>query len=1070
MGTKLCGTTLRRWIAAGVGVACCALLIVPGLAGAAKPRVVVTPKPGQVVKTHPVRIEVRAGPEYGDLSARLNGVEVGEHFARMSRNRRVLRASINHGLRHGKNVLRVKAWRKRRLRSATVHFSIGHKRHMAGAGRDRVVPAGARFQLRGRVRPHPSRTFGGRVRWRVVKAPRASAFKPGHAAKRAAAARKLTALRSPATLKPAFKPDVKGTYVLEMKAGVGSRATTDRLTISAGPEQPLVPIATAVPAAAGDSDQRYGIRVGDQLWRAPWMRKTGDASSYSGNRADGRPYKALWQVVSLERSTLKLNWNRTYGICYPVDVTHAFICRRNDNGEPSIANPGKEIIEGGDDALVIASSHPSLASLPNGSGTWGAPNEKSFASNVLNAIGVPTDDVFTNEISGAGAGGASVIGVPGMKGSAQVALIPDGRGIAGYLTPDQHTPTPHYGFTPSARVDFNTRAAMDCPFGCSASQTIGDQRHPGSALNGAGGYLVTANDPHTLAHLGTQYFSTVNDANTPANVDAMTGYLKTLNADGSLIMITSLKTPAIPQDLSLADPSIPTETWERLTQQIVALGGTRHRFNLSAITPGDDYTLLGWSGAHEGDGLESIGKNATVRGALVPDEQYRYRPVNSTDDGSQPPNKLANLLVRPPSSDWPQNENDEHGSAAGGDQALRWFGRQYKSDFGTVDPRVAYWAAPITAATAGNLVGQINEHWSGKPVPSGQSFTQDDFDWARDQLVTELGQVIKARNYLDDLAYPTGEASLTAWQSAKDLSDSLLKDLKEVEEQAETSFNVFDMLEGLLDVADGAIGVPKFETIVRFVHVAAGVIEEAGVVYEKAYDGSSAADDIPVEADQLGDQLQARLRSTSATFYSMANIIVSDPVKLAEVGTYGGCPLALGGCDAVPGDHAYGEYSYTSEPDKAAAADLVELGVERTLSERLVPFAFPVWDIALHPGGLQPNGFTTAASEAAIDLNNFQCDSGLDFGYDNPFIGAPDLARSGSLQYIHPDPGVPEQWRVRISVTRTGSKYGWLAEAQLQHMFDSVKSGGLAIDAHDWMRDAKPTYVPASDVNCYWLK
>ena len=67
-----------------------ALLIAPGQAAADKPRVVVTPKPGQAINTHPVRIVVNAGPEYGDLSARLNGVEVGEHFARVSRNRRVL--------------------------------------------------------------------------------------------------------------------------------------------------------------------------------------------------------------------------------------------------------------------------------------------------------------------------------------------------------------------------------------------------------------------------------------------------------------------------------------------------------------------------------------------------------------------------------------------------------------------------------------------------------------------------------------------------------------------------------------------------------------------------------------------------------------------------------------------------------------------------------------------------------------------------------------------------------------------------------------------------------------------
>ena len=68
---------------------------------AAKQRVIIKPKPGQEVTQHPVRVVVRAGPESGDLHARLNGVSIGRHFLVRRRGIRVLNVSNSYGLRHG---------------------------------------------------------------------------------------------------------------------------------------------------------------------------------------------------------------------------------------------------------------------------------------------------------------------------------------------------------------------------------------------------------------------------------------------------------------------------------------------------------------------------------------------------------------------------------------------------------------------------------------------------------------------------------------------------------------------------------------------------------------------------------------------------------------------------------------------------------------------------------------------------------------------------------------------------------------------------------------------------------
>ena len=1082
------------WGAICTALTACALLIGPADAAVAGSRVIVTPADGQVVRTHPVRIKVKAGPEYGDVSARLNGVEVGEDFERKPHNKRVLLASNSHGLRHGENVLRVKAWRKGKLRRATVHFTVAHRRHMAGAGRDRIVPGGAKFKLRGGVRSHPSLDFGGHVRWHVVKAPRGSKLGRGPVARRAAAERK--ALKARKTLKPTFKPDVLGTYTLEMQAGAGANATRDRLTLSSVPQQPLVPVSTAIPPDT--TDPRWGIKLscadpcGDpdiagDVFRAPWMRKTADGSSYSGTAAGGYKYEAIWQVVALERTSLKLLWNRTYGWCTPGPPNEppGEFCRRNDAGEPVFIDAHKELTANGPDGqppLIIARSHPSLTSVPNGA--WGPPNAGGFVNNdPLPALGAPsTDDArFSAEINAAAPGTASFIGAAGMElGEAQVAVIADGRALNGYLAPDQHAPTPNYGFVPQVRVEFDTRVNAN------ATQTIGDQTHtPASVPDGMTGYFVTANDQHSLAHIGSAFFATDGPGVTDSGVTQMTAFLDQLNKDGSLVMITTLVTPAAASNgIRLVNGSVSTALWDGLADQIVALGGTRHRFNLSAVTPGDDYSLLGWTGGEEGEGDESTGKNATLRGTLVPDEQYRFRPIHTTEDGTGSPTRLADLLIQPPSNDWPEYAADP----AGGNAALKWLAGQFPQKFGTADPRVAYWAAPIDANTAGDIRDDITKNYNAaSDYPAGHGFSAEAFKWAVDQLYLELGWVKTARTYMtgasDDhgvqvsggLALPTFVAGEQAWKEAKDTSDALLNDLAALKQKAELQANWFDVVEGVLDVILGAAGLPDLKKLEAFVEVSAGLIEEAGVLWEKNWTGGSAADDIAVEADQLGDQLQTRLQSTSATFSQLANVVVSDPVKLAEVGTWGNCKLSVNGCGAFnleTGQQEFAEYYDPTDTsnDLKAAVEIVNRGVEQTIWEELVPLAFGVWDIAAYPQSTNAGKFTAAPTEATIDLNQFSCNRGFGTEFNNPFDGAPRAAWSGSLEHINPLDLSQNQWRIRISTAKSGITYSWLTPDQLQTMFGSVESGGLGIDPHDWMREAEPVFAPASDVFCGWLE
>jgi hypothetical protein len=93
-------------------------------AASRRPSVVIYPKPGLRIRRHSVRFVVHAGPEHNDLRARLNGFGIGWDFGVRRHQRRVVHASASHGLRYGRNMLKVVARSRGRVRRATVRFTL----------------------------------------------------------------------------------------------------------------------------------------------------------------------------------------------------------------------------------------------------------------------------------------------------------------------------------------------------------------------------------------------------------------------------------------------------------------------------------------------------------------------------------------------------------------------------------------------------------------------------------------------------------------------------------------------------------------------------------------------------------------------------------------------------------------------------------------------------------------------------------------------------------------------------------------------------------------------------------
>lgn len=1040
--------TVRRWLppllATTLVVAAGGTASTPAAAAAsAAPRAsaIVSPTPGQRITRSTVRFVVRAGPEHRDLIARLNGVSIGEEFERRSSSTRTLRLTASHGLRHGRNELRVTARRGGKLTRSTVRFTVAHDFPIVGAGRRTRGTVGTAHHLRGRVTLPSKRATTPRIRWSVVRAPRGSRFapkraatRPGRAASRAASA-PLVPVTGPGrgltdtdTTSPLFTADRAGRYVLRMTVGSGADARSASVPVDIGPRSAVVEIDTAIdgadPAGArssGATNGRPGIRVGGVVYRAPAMRGAENDATYGGYVREGTSFRAQWQVVVLDRRTLGLVWNRTYGSC-TAPASAPFPCRRGSDDQPQRVSMSRELRQIDDAHLVIVASHPT-PSGGEGARAWASPGQAGSEPDALTAVGFPGASLLAD----VPAGGAAMIGVGTLDaGRAKYDVATRGRAaLRGHLIADVNG---HYDYVSTTRSSFDTAAGNDCAAAgdpCDVRIDVGDDRVSAPQPAGTSGFLIAVHDERTLERQASQVFSSHVD------LARIHEFVERYAASGNLFTVTSFG--------NLTVGGVIDRTAARLASAAIErIGGTRHAFNSALMTPGQRYTLIGWSDAGRGEGDEALRVGARLRGALAPDAAGKLRPAN-VSHADAPAERLQRLLLAPPTTAWPLD--DDRGASA----ALTWIGQQVPQLGG--DPRQAYWRqAASTIAVARTAVDRLR-------YPSDASgFTARDFATAQDQLLTELDWVANVRDYFARLAFPSETAGRTVWQEASILQNRLEAEVDLAKEAAEqTTGGWMAVLESLLSLASGGtLSLNAAHSIEALIHVAMAAVEAGEASWELMHAGGEPIDENPrVRADELAVSLQHRSQRTVDALYRMGNAIISDPRKLAEVGRWAGClpNAASGGCPA-----GFEEYAVTPAATQQATT-LARMALERTLYAELVPLSFPVWDLGL-----------TANPDPA---QNLTCTGSL--WLSSPFYDAPRAAWTSAVE----DAGtatMPPLSRTLILVRRDGLRYSWPSQRVLDRMLGPVsgidEESGLGLSPYELMRDAENRFEPG--VDCHW--
>lgn len=758
------------------------------------------------------------------IRATLNGVRIDDQFGPRRRGARSMRASISHGLRRGRNVLRVTTRLPGgRRRTARVRFTVRTSGPLVGAGQSRRVVVGRRVVLDGVVRAAARGRSRRAAGWRLRSAPR-----PLRAAK----------LLSPAGRTASLTPTRPGRYTVAFTSGRGGSARTDHVTLTAVPPSLLVPIDTDAGSAGSPA-----IKIGGTTYPAAVP------AGYTGGVAE---------VLSLDRTTLAVTANRTYTEAQFGDLG-------TDLAKP--AAPGRDRT----DDLVVATFFPQQSRNPN---YWDQ-------MEVFKAIGGAASIGFDNSVF-------SVIGVRGWKrGQAdQTSNGLFGHsdvGLRGYLTPDENRA---YGYVPTARrtFRFSPTPLPECTTACTQNGYLvhaydAQTMEPIAPLDGT--FFVT-NELNATPAQNADAANRMSDA-----LEHLAGGAAvTIQSVGHRLPGATTTPPpvgridAATMERLTAAIALFGGTRDAFSQTAVRPG--------AAAAGGLVYALAGWRGSlrdergiqidgGEGTGAElvsqlddgvSIGPVApSLSGVWRPDHQSQMRPSAVTASGS-PVDSLAAEVMQAPSTDWQCGDlscRDAPRVVA----AMSWIGTNKVKQLGP-DPRSRYGLARWDAE---QLLG-INTALTalkGTAAPAGASFTKDDWNTAIAQLLEENGDISTVRGYLHRLAVPFTRG-LTGYLDIEKIADEVFEATRPDETQ-EIVFEWLDLTKiflGLADhLSDGATGAVA--ELIDLGQWFAGATESGAPTY----------DELSIKAHELGAEVNEQGNRITDQLETLGDIIISDPEKLA---------------------------------------------------------------------------------------------------------------------------------------------------------------------------------------------
>lgn len=632
------------------------------------------------------------------------------------------------------------------------------------------------------------------------------------------------------------------------------------LTAAQGQTGPSV----AFDTMAVDGSGRPGIRVGTSFHPAPYLSGT----TYT----DGSGAKAEWQMLVLNTQDLTVKKNVTYSTTtagnLPKDFQALVDARADLNYRVIITNHPANGWAIGEGLLStfgpLGYTFPDAARFTN---PYVYQGDFSMVVSVTKSGGQPVQKNIQSKWADRYQGG---------RIQAQFMLNSWGN----------------YTYMSNQFVTVDTRNVYACDKAannCAVRIRVGDPANDvvRSIPAGRAGYVVAVYDKLTLAHKTDTVFETSSydphDANiSNAQVQKMTAYLAGLDRTypGDVVVVSTIRNPTPPSVPSpgnvLVSSDVRYDVMSALAKQIAALGGTRDQFNRAAASSGADYSLVSWIDTssriapREGTGVENIGPDARLSTEMSLNTESLFRPSVSSPI-PLPVDGLRDVAYRPNSYEaWPQVN-----TAAMADIARRL-------NLVDTDIRQAYWRA-----TDHNWANDATTLATRMPYQLTAAYTEADFLHTKQVLQDEFAQVQRIRDKAASLGKPYGQVAAEAQTTADRVAGQIAVDKNTNVQWSWMKFG--DQFVGMLGSLMGFGNATKLANVGTKM-VAAAVAGASRSISAASAMGQYGKDtnvptyeQISLQANQLGGQIQAAMKETQAGLSREADMILADHAKFATV-------------------------------------------------------------------------------------------------------------------------------------------------------------------------------------------
>jgi hypothetical protein len=678
----------------------------------------------------PVPIEISAGAERTKASLNGTALDLGPKV----NGRYGLQAGPELGLRYGQNVLRVSFRTPLGERVQKRRFSVARDLPLAGAEGERVA-AGETVTLRAESLAPAGGAEGLTHTWQLRQAPEGSAL-AARVARRAEDGTMVGGVSGGDALR--FTADVPGTYKYALVAAAGPRRSAPApVTVEAVPPKPLVPVEL--------------------------NRLEGTDTIASSIVVDGTPYPArivpnpscpvnslpAVNVVVLDRETLAFR-------------RHEVICldRRDRAAATGRLSALIDSLTQRDLVLakVLGFDLSPGTELPEVLRRVGGPSEPRTP--YLGLIGVK--GMAPGQ---AGLNDAAAVRTPGVfdlaAGSLHGYLTPTLDGNYTFLAASLRPPrdTPPFAGEP---VMIDTNAGSD---------PISNEVRVGgltvrSEQEGFGGFHLVVLDSDDLRVKINRTFRTNARPDLEAARTGTAALAAALQNDLRLGDIVSLTAIGDAGGLSRNDGRPP---WDKLVDEIVRLGASRHLVVslFDGVVPRSSvyYGLLtrvgsGQPPVEDSDLLRS-GARGRVRALLAQEPTQRYGIELARQGAGSRLDLLHGLVLRPPVP-WPLTDTPERRAA------LRWLSREADR---VDDLRTSYW---LQTYEDGVWSGPILTALVRATYPGAAAgFSLATFTEVREQLITEVGWLLRARSYIRNVTEPYITSGFTSWAYLTEIAEQV---------------------------------------------------------------------------------------------------------------------------------------------------------------------------------------------------------------------------------------------------------------------------------------------------------